>query len=64
MLVNMLKQLLLFGNYSVLCANSGNMRPGNQSVKRNNGYEEDPAITAQIHLTLADLDADLAGGTS
>ncbi|KAM9489467.1 protein cordon-bleu isoform 3-T3 [Clarias gariepinus] len=39
---------------------SGNMRPGNQSVKRNNGYEEDPAITAQIHLTLADLDADLA----
>ncbi|XP_058242621.1 protein cordon-bleu isoform X16 [Hemibagrus wyckioides] len=34
---------------------SGNMRPGDQSVKRN-----DTEITAQIHLTLADLDADLA----
>ncbi|KAF5903994.1 protein cordon-bleu isoform X4, partial [Clarias magur] len=39
---------------------SGNVRPGDQSVKRNNGYEEDTAITAQVHLTLADLDADLA----
>lgn len=30
-------------------------------MKRQNGYEEDPEITAQIHLTLADLDANLAG---
>lgn len=35
---------------------SGNLRPRDQSVKRKN----DTAITAQIHLTLADLDADLA----
>ncbi|XP_017556322.2 protein cordon-bleu isoform X4 [Pygocentrus nattereri] len=34
---------------------------GNQSEKRQNSYEEDAEITAQIHLTLADLDADLAG---
>ncbi|XP_017556329.2 protein cordon-bleu isoform X13 [Pygocentrus nattereri] len=33
---------------------------GNQSEKRQNSYEEDAEITAQIHLTLADLDADLA----
>ncbi|XP_017321973.1 protein cordon-bleu isoform X4 [Ictalurus punctatus] len=39
---------------------SGNMRVGDQSVKRNDGYEDDKEITAQIHLTLADLDADLA----
>ncbi|KAB5586603.1 hypothetical protein PHYPO_G00003590 [Pangasianodon hypophthalmus] len=39
---------------------SGNMRPRDLSVKRNDGYEEDTEITAQIQLTLADLDADLA----
>ncbi|KAF4087595.1 hypothetical protein AMELA_G00072300 [Ameiurus melas] len=39
---------------------SRNMRAGDQSGKRNDRYEEDPEITAQIHLTLADLDADLA----
>lgn len=40
------------------------MRVRDQSVKRNDGYEDDKEITAQIHLTLADLDADLADGTS
>lgn len=40
------------------------MRPGDQSVKRNDSYEKDAETTAQIHLTLADLDADLANGTS
>ncbi|XP_060777169.1 protein cordon-bleu isoform X2 [Neoarius graeffei] len=39
---------------------SGNMRPGNQTVKRNDGYKKDAETTAQIHLTLADLDAKLA----
>lgn len=40
------------------------MRPGNQTVKRNDGYKKDAETTAQIHLTLADLDAKLADGTS
>lgn len=40
------------------------MQAGVQSVKRNDCYEEDAQITAQIRLTLADLDADLADGTS
>ncbi|XP_016335922.1 protein cordon-bleu isoform X5 [Sinocyclocheilus anshuiensis] len=39
---------------------SGNIQRGHQSIKRQNGYEEDPEITAQIQLTLADLDANLA----
>ncbi|XP_048008286.1 protein cordon-bleu isoform X6 [Megalobrama amblycephala] len=39
---------------------TGNIQRGQQSIKRQNGYEEDPEITAQIHLTLADLDANLA----
>lgn len=40
---------------------SGNIQRGHQSIKRQNGYEEeDPDITAQIQLTLADLDANLA----
>uniref|UniRef100_A0A9J8BNB5 Cordon-bleu WH2 repeat protein n=1 Tax=Cyprinus carpio carpio TaxID=630221 RepID=A0A9J8BNB5_CYPCA len=39
---------------------TGNIQRGHQSIKRQNGYEEDPEITAQIHLTLADLDANLA----
>ncbi|XP_058601886.1 protein cordon-bleu isoform X4 [Onychostoma macrolepis] len=39
---------------------SGNNQRGHQSIKRQNGYEEDPEITAQIQLTLADLDANLA----
>ncbi|XP_056113443.1 protein cordon-bleu isoform X2 [Rhinichthys klamathensis goyatoka] len=39
---------------------SGNIQRGQQSIKRQNGYEEDPEITAQIHLTLANLDANLA----
>ncbi|KAL7886786.1 hypothetical protein AOLI_G00045070 [Acnodon oligacanthus] len=48
------------------CATWGSRRSeevhqGNQSEKRQNSYEEDAEITAQIHLTLADLDADLAG---
>ncbi|KAI5624140.1 protein cordon-bleu isoform X1 [Silurus asotus] len=38
----------------------GNVRSGARSVERNCGYEEDSEITAQIQLTLADLDADLA----
>ncbi|KAL1259079.1 hypothetical protein QQF64_009656 [Cirrhinus molitorella] len=40
---------------------SGNIQRGTQSIKRQNGYEEDyQEITAQIQLTLADLDANLA----
>ncbi|XDV39786.1 hypothetical protein PO909_008975, partial [Leuciscus waleckii] len=39
---------------------SGNIQRGQQSIKRQNGYEEDPEITTQIHLTLANLDANLA----
>uniref|UniRef100_A0A673ME78 Protein cordon-bleu-like n=1 Tax=Sinocyclocheilus rhinocerous TaxID=307959 RepID=A0A673ME78_9TELE len=39
---------------------SGNIQREHQSIKRQNGYEEDPEITAQIQLTLADLDANLA----
>ncbi|XP_059423324.1 protein cordon-bleu isoform X3 [Carassius carassius] len=39
---------------------SGNIQRGHQSIKRQNGYEEDPEIAAQIRLTLADLDANLA----
>ncbi|MCJ8728368.1 hypothetical protein PDJAM_G00003710 [Pangasius djambal] len=39
---------------------SGNMQPRDLSVKRNDRSEEDTEITAQIQLTLADLDADLA----
>lgn len=39
------------------------MRPGDQSIERNECYAEDTEITAQIHLTLADLDAELADGT-
>lgn len=39
---------------------SGNIQRGQQSIKRQNGYEEDPEITAQIHLTLANLDENLA----
>uniref|UniRef100_A0A672LNS9 Protein cordon-bleu-like n=2 Tax=Sinocyclocheilus grahami TaxID=75366 RepID=A0A672LNS9_SINGR len=39
---------------------SGNIQRGHQSIKRQNGYEEDPEITAQIQLTLADLDGNLA----
>uniref|UniRef100_A0A673HH88 Protein cordon-bleu-like n=1 Tax=Sinocyclocheilus rhinocerous TaxID=307959 RepID=A0A673HH88_9TELE len=39
---------------------SGNIQRGHQSIKRQNGYEE-PEITAQIQLTLANLDANLAG---
>nr|XP_002664846.2 protein cordon-bleu isoform X3 [Danio rerio] len=39
---------------------SGHIQDGQKSIKRQNGYEEDPEITAQIHLTLADLDANLA----
>ncbi|XP_051720753.1 protein cordon-bleu isoform X3 [Ctenopharyngodon idella] len=39
---------------------SGNIQRGQQSIKKQNGYEEDPEITAQIDRTLADLDANLA----
>ncbi|KAK7147834.1 hypothetical protein R3I94_010383 [Phoxinus phoxinus] len=39
---------------------SGNIPRGQQSIKRQKGYEEDPEITAQIHLTLANLDANLS----
>ncbi|XP_077063762.1 protein cordon-bleu isoform X2 [Siphateles boraxobius] len=39
---------------------SGNIQRGQQSIKRQNGYEEDPEITAEIHLTLANLDANLS----
>ncbi|XP_056330950.1 protein cordon-bleu isoform X2 [Danio aesculapii] len=39
---------------------SGHIQDGQKSIKRQNGYEEDPDITAQIHLTLAHLDANLA----
>ncbi|XP_051574305.1 protein cordon-bleu-like isoform X3 [Myxocyprinus asiaticus] len=39
---------------------SANTQRGHQPVKRQNSYEDDPEITAQIHLTLADLDANLA----
>ncbi|XP_073704021.1 protein cordon-bleu isoform X3 [Garra rufa] len=40
---------------------SGNTQRGHQAIKRQNGYEEDyQEITAQIQLTLADLDANLA----
>ncbi|XP_051576069.1 protein cordon-bleu isoform X3 [Myxocyprinus asiaticus] len=39
---------------------SGKTQRGHQPIKRQNTYEEDSEITAQIHLTLADLDANLA----
>ncbi|XP_072536283.1 protein cordon-bleu isoform X3 [Salminus brasiliensis] len=39
---------------------SGEVRRGNQADRRKNNYEEDAKITDEIHLTLADLDADLA----
>ncbi|KAA0702955.1 Protein cordon-bleu [Triplophysa tibetana] len=39
---------------------SGNIQREHQPIQRQNSYEEDPEITAQIHLTLADLDANLA----
>ncbi|XP_065102299.2 protein cordon-bleu isoform X4 [Paramisgurnus dabryanus] len=39
---------------------TGNIQRGHQPIKRQNSYEEDPEITAQIHLTLAALDANLA----
>jgi len=45
----------------LISLSSGNIQRGQQSIKRQNGYEEDPEITAQIHLTLANLDANLAG---
>ncbi|XP_052002440.1 protein cordon-bleu-like isoform X2 [Xyrauchen texanus] len=38
---------------------SANTQRGHQPVKRHNSYEDDPKITAQIHLTLTDLDANL-----
>ncbi|KAI2655570.1 Protein cordon-bleu [Labeo rohita] len=39
---------------------SGNIQRGHQSIKRQNGYEEDyQEITAEIQLTLANLDANL-----
>lgn len=38
----------------------GNIQRVHQSIKRQNGYEGDPDITAQIQLTLANLDANLA----
>lgn len=41
---------------------SGNIQRGHQSIKRQNGYEEDyQEITAEIQLTLANLDANLEG---
>ncbi|XP_051999723.1 protein cordon-bleu isoform X2 [Xyrauchen texanus] len=39
---------------------SGKTQRGHQPIKRQNPYEEDSEITAQMHLTLADLDANLA----
>lgn len=42
-------------------ASSGNIQREHLPIQRQNSYEEDPEITAQIHLTLADLDANLAG---
>ncbi|XP_057195480.1 protein cordon-bleu isoform X3 [Triplophysa rosa] len=39
---------------------SGNIQREHQPIQRQNSYEEDPEITVQIHLTLADLDANLA----
>ncbi|KAJ8415691.1 hypothetical protein AAFF_G00402480 [Aldrovandia affinis] len=32
------------------------------SGRRQDSYEEDPELTAQLHQTLSDLEADLAGG--
>ncbi|XP_067305312.1 protein cordon-bleu isoform X3 [Pseudorasbora parva] len=39
---------------------SGNVQRRQQSINRKNGYEEDQEITAEIQLTLANLDANLA----
>lgn len=43
---------------------SEEVRRGTEAEKKQNTYAEDAEITAQIHLTLADLDADLAGDTN
>ncbi|XP_007232090.3 protein cordon-bleu isoform X3 [Astyanax mexicanus] len=39
---------------------SGGARQGNETDRRKHNYEEEAKITAEINLTLADLDADLA----
>ncbi|TRY99211.1 hypothetical protein DNTS_028956 [Danionella cerebrum] len=39
---------------------SGNIHSGLDPIKIQNGFEVDPEITAEIHLTLANLDANLA----
>lgn len=35
--------------------------PQSQSVVSKNGFEDDPDLTAQLHQTLVDFEADLAG---
>lgn len=41
---------------------SNEIHPGEESGRRKNTYEDDLEITTQLHETLAELDAGLAGG--